>query len=211
MTSQFDCGGSSGAYLHIGATAPGSPADGALWFNPQPPPGALQRWDEAGNQWIMLGLGGGGAGIQVSTTDPGAASKPDGAGWLDPTTGELKFASGGVWIDAVDPHDITVLGVPKHKDINAAAGAVANNQADIVFAGGPADVAHSLTVAYGVDGGAPQTKTATVDVGETSDIAANKLVAAITGDIVAKKTGVGTLRVTVGTARTLDSLQITVA
>ena len=210
MTSLYTCSG-GGAYVHIGTTAPNNPADGTLWFNPQPPPGTLQSWNAATKVWAPLQLGGGGgAGIQVSTTDPGATGKPDGTGWLNPTTGELKVANNGAWVDA-SAHDIIVLTGPAPAPITATAGAVAGNAAPVTFAGGPADKAYSVTLTYVVDGAAPQVKTAALDAGDTADVAANKLVAATSGEIIAIKTALGALRVIVGTATTLTSLQITVA
>ena len=210
MTSLYTCGG-KGAFVHIGQMPPNNPPAGTLWFNPQPSPGTLQSWNAATGAWAPLQLGGGGAGILVSMTDPGAATQPNGAGWLNPATGELKIDNNGVWVDATTAHDIIVLTGPAPAPITATAGAVAGNAAPVTFAGGPADKAYAVTLTYVADGAALQTKTAALDAGDTADVAANKLVVATSGEIIATKTAPDALRVTVGTATTLNSLSIVVA
>jgi hypothetical protein len=103
------------------------------------------------------------------------------------------------------------IALPALAAITVVAGAVANNEVDITIANGPADVAYTITLTYETDTGPDQVKTAAIPQYATADMAANILAAAVTGDIVAMKTGPGVLHVSLGTATQLIAMAPTVA
>ena len=103
------------------------------------------------------------------------------------------------------------IALPALAAITVTAGAVANDEVDITVAGGPADVAYTVTLTYETDAGPGQVKNAAIPQYATADMAANILAAAVTGDIVATKTGPGVLRVSLGTATQLIAMAPTVA
>ena len=104
-----------------------------------------------------------------------------------------------------------VIAPPALSAITAVAGTVAANAVAITFGGGPADQAYTVTLTYETNAGPGQTQTINVLAKDTADMVANRAVAAITGDIVATKTGQGVINVALGTATSLTAMAVTVA
>lgn len=216
MTSLYDClgTGGGGSLITVGPTAPSPPTDQQLWLDTTTNQLKVYQAPPAGAGWTVISGGGGaaGGGIIVSATDPGSATQTDGTGWLNPTTGELKIANNGVWVDA-GQHDIVVLGKPALAAITATANLIGTTGADVTVAGGPADKAYTATLTYRINAQpGPQQYVVQIAIGDTADSVANQLVANAPATLTAVKTGVGLIHFGLAPAtNSLDAIGITVA
>jgi hypothetical protein len=102
-----------------------------------------------------------------------------------------------------------VIAAPTLAAITASASAVSANSADVTIAGGPADKTYTLTLSYTADG-TPGTATVNILLHDTSDMVANRLVAAIPAVLSAVKTGPSVVKVGLGTAAALTVLNVAI-
>ena len=103
-------GGGGGASVTVSETAPSSPSQGDLWFDPSVLKTFVYYNDGTANQWVQSnptgsGGGGGGGGASVSTSDTAPSSPSDGDLWYNTSTSGLfvyyQDADSSQWVEVV--------------------------------------------------------------------------------------------------------------
>ena len=103
-------GGGGGASVSVSETAPSSPSQGDLWFDPSVLKTFVYYNDGTANQWVQSnptgsGGGGGGGGASVSTSDTAPSSPSDGDLWYNTSTSGLfvyyQDADSSQWVEVV--------------------------------------------------------------------------------------------------------------